>query len=80
MIKTTEDVNDILKDKLTDIIFNKYDQDSYDKISTIFEKVAKEIEPQTLELQDIKFIKPALKLEYEIQGKHFTMVIDIKRK
>lgn len=79
MVKTTNDINNMLKDEMEAVMNMEYSLETEQFIVDMFDKINKKINPQTLELQDIKFIKPALKLDYLIDGKQFTMICDVKR-
>lgn len=75
MYKSTDEINEELKTQLGNICFTNYTPDTNMKIEQIFKDVALKSMPQTLLLEDIQFFDHDLKIEYQVQNRHFTMIL-----
>lgn len=75
MYKSTDEINEELKTQLGNICFTNYAPDTNMKIEQIFKDVALNSTPQTLLLEDIQFFDHDLKIEYQVQNRHFTMIL-----
>ena len=67
-LTTVEDVNEQLKSRLGELLFSNYSPE-----------VAIEAHPQTLELEDVKYFDHDLKIEYQCQNRHYTMILSCKK-
>ena len=54
-LTTVEEVNEQLKSRLGELLFRNYSPDTDTTIQRIFNEVAIEAHPQTLELEDVKY-------------------------
>lgn len=79
MVKSIDEINDMLKYEMESVFSKEYSLETEQYIVSIFNKLNDKIKPQTIVLQDIKYIKPALKVEYLVDNKHFTLIVDVKR-
>lgn len=78
-LTTVEEVNEQLKSRLGELLFSNYSPDTDTTIQRIFNEVAIEAHPQTLELEDVKFFEHDLKIEYQCQNRHYTMILSCKK-
>ena len=78
MFKEIDEVNRLLKDKLTSIMFEQFNHSTVEKIQRIFKETSAEILPQNLILEDIENFDSAVKLQYNLQGRQYSMIIDRK--
>ena len=78
MIKEIDEVNEILKEKLSSIMFQQFTPSTVEKIQRIFKETSDEVTPQHLVLEDIENFDSAVKLQYNLQGKQYSMIIDRK--
>lgn len=67
------DVNSLLKDRLSSILFKCYDND--EEVKTIFKEVSEQVKPQQLQFIGCSAFDHNLKIEYNLQGKPFNMII-----
>jgi hypothetical protein len=72
---TVEDVNDELKRELGKLIFTEHNSKTDEQIEKIFKDVAIKSAPQSLILEDIQFFDHDLKIEYQCQNRHFSMIL-----
>lgn len=75
---TVEEINEQLKQKLSKISFTNYSQNTDKDIEKVFKDVAIKSAPQSLILEDIQFFEHDLKIEYQCQNKHYTMILECK--
>jgi hypothetical protein len=75
---TTEEINEQLKQELGKLFFTPYNQNTDKEIEKVFKDVAIKSAPQSLILEDIKFFDHDLKIEYQCQNKHYTMILSCK--
>ena len=75
---TVEEINEQLKQELGKLIFTGYTQNTDKEIEKVFKDVAIKSAPQSLILEDIKFFEHDLKIEYQCQNKHYTMILECK--
>jgi hypothetical protein len=78
MLKEIDEVNEILKEKLSPIMFEQFTPSTVEKIQRIFKETSTEVTPQHLVLEDIENFDSAVKLQYNLQGKQYSMIIDRK--
>lgn len=78
MFKEIDEVNEILKEKLSSIMFEQFTPFTVEKIQRIFKETSTEVTPQHLVLEDIENFDSAVKLQYNLQGKQYSMIIDRK--
>lgn len=78
MFKEIDEVNEILKEKLSSIMFEQFTPSTVEKIQRIFKETSTEVAPQHLVLEDIENFDSAVKLQYNLQGKQYSMIIDRK--
>ncbi|MBO7691831.1 MAG: hypothetical protein J6T10_04255 [Methanobrevibacter sp.] len=72
---TVEDVNEELKRELGKLLFTGYNSKTDEQIEKIFKDVAIKSAPQSLILEDIQFFDHDLKIEYQCQNRHFSMIL-----
>lgn len=75
---TVEEINEQLKQELGKLIFTGYTPNTDKEIEKVFKDVAIKSAPQSLILEDIKFFEHDLKIEYQCQNKHYTMILERK--
>lgn len=75
---TVEEINEQLKQELSKIAFTYYNQNTNKDIEKVFKDVAVKSAPQSLILEDIQFFEHDLKIEYQCQNKHYTMILGCK--
>ena len=75
---TAEEINEQLKQELSKVLFTPYNQNTDKEIEKVFKDVAIKSAPQSLILEDIKFFEHDLKIEYQCQNKHYTMILSCK--
>lgn len=78
MFKDTNTVNEMLKEKLSSIVFTNFNHNTVESITAIFKDVSTDITPQTLILEDVENFDSAVKIQYTLQNKQFSMIIDKK--
>lgn len=78
MFKDTNTVNNILKEKLSSIAFANFNHATFADVTKIFNDTSDEVSPQQLVLEDIEDFDSAVKIQYTLQGKQFSMIIDKK--
>ena len=67
------EVNSLLKDRLSNIIFKDYDNEN--EVENIFKEVSNMVKPQQLEFIGCSAFDHNLKILYNLQGKPFNMII-----
>lgn len=77
---TVDEVNEQLTSRFNDLAFKNYNNDTNKKIEQVFKEVAIMTAPQNLILEDIQYFESekALKIEYQCQNKHYTMILGCK--
>lgn len=75
MFKTTEDINEEIKNQLGSLIFTNYTPETNRKIEQIFKDIGVNALPQNLILEDVQFFEHSLKIEYQVQDRHFTLIL-----
>jgi hypothetical protein len=78
MFKDIGTVNNILKEKLSSIKFTNFNHTTVADVTKIFNETSDEVSPQQLILEDIEDFDSAVKIQYTLQGKQFSMIIDKK--
>jgi FKBP-type peptidyl-prolyl cis-trans isomerase (trigger factor) len=72
---TVEEINEQLKSQLGKLLFKGYSENTDKEIENVFKEVEKFAEPQSLILEDIQFFEHDLKIEYQCQNRHYTMIL-----
>lgn len=72
---TIEEINEELKSQLGKLMFKNYSDNTYKEIENVFKDVEKFAAPQSLVLEDIQFFEHDLKIEYQCQNRHYTMIL-----
>ena len=75
MFITIEDINEEIKNQLGSLCFTNYTYDTNKKIEQIFKDIGVNALPQNLMLEDIQFFEHDLKIEYQCQNRHYTMIL-----
>ena len=75
MFMTIEDINEEIKNKLGSLCFTNYTSDTNRKIEQVFKDVGVNALPQNLILEDIQYFEHHFKIEYEVQDRHFTLIL-----
>ena len=75
---TVEEINEQLKQELGKLTFTNYTPNTDKEIEKVFKDVGVKSAPQSLILEDIKFFEHDLKIEYQCQNKHYTMILGCK--
>lgn len=75
MFKTTEDINEEIKNQLGSLFFTTYTPETNRKIEQIFKDIGVNALPQNLILEDVQFFDHSLKIEYQVQDRHFTLIL-----
>ena len=75
---TVEEINEQLKQELGKLTFTNYTPNTDKEIEKVFKDVAVKSAPQSLILEDIQFFEHDLKIEYQCQNKHYTMILGCK--
>lgn len=74
-LTTVEEVNEQLKHELTPFLFKEYTDDIKAGINQVFIDVGERAKPQSLVLEDVQYFDHDVKIEYECQNKHYTMIL-----
>lgn len=77
-LTTVEEVNEQLKSRLGELMFKGYSENTDKEIEKVFKEVEKFAAPQSLVLEDIQFFEHDLKIEYQCQNRHYTMILGCK--
>lgn len=72
---TVEEINEQLKSQLGKLVFKGYSENTDKEIEKVFKEVEKFAAPQSLVLEDIQFFEHDLKIEYQCQNRHYTMIL-----
>jgi FKBP-type peptidyl-prolyl cis-trans isomerase (trigger factor) len=72
---TVEEINEQLKSQLGKLMFKGYSENTDKEIEKVFKDVANFAAPQSLVLEDIQFFEHDLKIEYQCQNRHYTMIL-----
>lgn len=72
---TVEEINEQLKSQLGKLMFKGYSYNTNKEIEKVFKDVANFAAPQSLVLEDIQFFEHDLKIEYQCQNRHYTMIL-----
>lgn len=72
---TVEEINEQLKSQLGKLMFKGYSYNTDKEIEKVFKDVANFAAPQSLVLEDIQFFEHDLKIEYQCQNRHYTMIL-----
>ena len=75
MFMEIEDINEEIKNQLGSLCFTNYTPDTIRKIEQIFKDIGVNALPQNLMLEDIQFFEKCLKIEYQVQDRHFTLIL-----
>ena len=75
---TVEEINEQLKSQLGKLLFKGYSENTDKEIEKVFKDVANFAAPQSLVLEDIQFFEHDLKIEYQCQNRHYTMILSCK--
>lgn len=75
---TVEEINEQLKSQLGKLMFKGYSYNTDKEIEKVFKDVANFAAPQSLVLEDIQFFEHDLKIEYQCQNRHYTMILGCK--
>ena len=75
---TVEEINEQLKSQLGKLMFKGYSENTDKEIEKVFKDVANFAAPQSLVLEDIQFFEHDLKIEYQCQNRHYTMILSCK--
>lgn len=74
-LTTVEEINEQLKHELTPFLFQENTDDLKAGIKQVFIDVGERANPQSLVLEDIQYFDNDVKIEYECQNKHYTMIL-----
>lgn len=77
-LTTVEEINEQLKSQLGKLMFKGYSYNTDKEIEKVFKDVANFAAPQSLVLEDIQFFEHDLKIEYQCQNRHYTMILGCK--
>jgi len=75
---TVEEINEQLKSQLGKLMFKGYSENTDKEIEKVFKDVGNFAAPQSLVLEDIQFFEHDLKIEYQCQNRHYTMILGCK--
>jgi hypothetical protein len=75
MFKTTEDINEEIKNQLGSLCFTNFTPDTNRKIEQVFKDIGVNALPQNLILEDVQFFEHSIKIEYQVQDRHFTLIL-----
>lgn len=75
MFKTIEDINEEIKNQVGSLCFTTYTPDTNRKIEQVFKDIGVNALPQNLILEDVQFFDHSLKIEYQVQDRHFTLIL-----
>lgn len=75
---TVEEINEQLKSQLGKLMFKGYSENTDKEIEKVFKEVEKFASPQSLVLEDIQLFEHDLKIEYQCQNRHYTMILGCK--
>lgn len=75
MFITIEDMNEEIKNQLGSLCFTNYTPDANRKIEQVFKDIGVNALPQNLILEDVQFFEKCIKIEYQVQDRHFTLIL-----
>lgn len=75
MFMTIEEINEEIKNQLGSLCFTNYTPDTIRKIEQVFKDIGVNALPQNLILEDVQFFEKCLKIEYQVQDRHFTLIL-----
>ena len=75
MFKTIEYINEEIKNQVVSLCFTTYTPDTNRKIEQVFKDIGVNALPQNLILEDVQFFDHSLKIEYQVQDRHFTLIL-----
>lgn len=75
MFMIIEEINEEIKNQLGSLCFTNYTPDTIRKIEQVFKDIGVNALPQNLILEDIQFFEHCLKIEYQVQDRHFTLIL-----
>ena len=75
MFMEIEDINEEIKNKLGSLCFTNYTPDTIRKIEQVFKDIGVNALPQNLILEDVQYFEHSLKIEYQVQDRHFTLIL-----
>ena len=70
-----EDINEEIKNQLGSLCFTNYTPDTIRKIEQVFKDIGVNALPQNLILEDVQYFEHSLKIEYQVQDRHFTLIL-----
>ncbi len=73
-----EDINEEIKNQLGSLRFTNYTPDTIRKIEQVFKDIGVNALPQNLILEDVQFFEKCIKIEYQVQDRHFTLILGCK--
>ena len=75
MFMTIKEINEEIKNQLGSLCFTNYTPDTIRKIKQVFKDIGVNALPQNLILEDVQFFEKCLKIEYQVQDRHFTLIL-----
>lgn len=75
---SVDEVNGKLVNELDGLASVGYTSETRENIQRIFEKIRSETYMNSLEVEDVLYIEPDVKVEYICQGRHFTLIMRVK--
>ena len=75
MFMEIEDINEEIKNQLGSLCFTNYTPDTIRKIEQVFKDIGVNALPQNLILEDVQYFEHSLKIEYQVQDRHFTLIL-----
>ena len=75
---TIEEINEEIKNQLESLCFTNYTPDTIRKIEQVFKDIGVNALPQNLILEDVQYFEHSLKIEYQVQDRHFTLILGNK--
>lgn len=78
MFMEIEDINEEIKNQLGSLCFTNYTPDTNRKIEQVFKDIGVNALPQNLILEDVQYFEHSLKIEYQVQDRHFTLILGNK--
>lgn len=74
MFMTIEEI----KNQLESLCFTNYTPDTIRKIEQVFKDIGVNALPQNLILEDVQFFEKCIKIEYQVQDRHFIFILGCK--
>lgn len=75
MFMTIEEINEEIKNQLESLCFTNYTPDTIRKIEQVFKDIGVNALPQNLILEDVQFFEKCIKIEYQVQDRHFIFIL-----